>query len=83
VKYAARLWTGRRGNKYSVTFMCDQLGVTRQGPLSVPGGPCARERTDAELTEAILEIHTELDGNPGVRWVWAGHLSSVSTGPGR
>ena len=34
-------------------------------------GPCERERTDAELTEQIREIHTELHGHPGVRRVWA------------
>ena len=31
-------------------------------------GPCERERTDAELTEVIGEVHTgELHGHPGVR----------------
>jgi putative transposase len=34
-------------------------------------GPCERERTDAKLSEHILEIHTELDGHSGVRRVWA------------
>ena len=29
------------------------------------GGPCERVRTDAELLEAICEIHTELDGQLG------------------
>ncbi|MGH3768130.1 MAG: IS3 family transposase [Pseudonocardiaceae bacterium] len=28
---------------------------------------CQRERTDAELTEPIQKIHTELSGDPGVR----------------
>jgi transposase InsO family protein len=71
VKYAAIAdWADEK--QYSVTFMCDQLGVTRQGYYRWrSAGPCARERTDAELTEAIREIHTELDGNPGVRRVWA------------
>ncbi|MCA1681267.1 MAG: IS3 family transposase, partial [Actinobacteria bacterium] len=34
-------------------------------------GRSERERTDAELTETIRQIHTELDGQPGVRRVWA------------
>jgi transposase InsO family protein len=70
VEYAAIAdWVDEK--QYSVTFMCDQLGVTRQGYYRWRSGPCARERTDAELTEAIREIHTELDGNPGVRRVGA------------
>jgi transposase InsO family protein len=71
VKYAAIAdWV--QDKEYSVVFMCDQLGVSRQGYYRWRSvGPCARERTDAELTEAICEIHTELDGKPGVRRVWA------------
>src|SRR4029453_5184556 len=34
-------------------------------------GPSERERTDAELTATIREIHTQLHGHPGVRRVWA------------
>ena len=34
-------------------------------------GPSRRERTDAELTETIRAIHSELHGDPGVRRVWA------------
>jgi putative transposase len=71
VKYAAIAdWADKK--QYSVTFMCDQLGVARQGYYRWrSAGPCARERTDAKLTEQILAIHTESDGNPGVRRVWA------------
>jgi transposase InsO family protein len=71
VKYAAIAdWAAEK--QYSVTFMCDQLGVARQGYYRWRSqGPCARERTDAELTEQILAIHTESDGHPGVRRVWA------------
>jgi hypothetical protein len=71
VKYAAIAdWAEEK--EYSVTFMCEQLGVVRQGYYRWrSAGPCERERTDAELTEQILRIHTELDGNPGVRRVWA------------
>ena len=71
MKYAAIAdWAEEK--QYSVTFMCDQLGVARQGYYrSRSQGPCARERTDAELTEQILAIHAELDGHPGVCRVWA------------
>ena len=71
MKYAAIAdWADEK--EYSVTFMCDQLGVARQGYYRWrSAGPCERERTDAELTEAIVGIHTELDGHPGVRRVWA------------
>ena len=58
--------------EYSVTFMCAQLGVVRQGYYRwLADGPCQRERTDAELTEQIREIHRDLHGHPGVRRVWA------------
>jgi putative transposase len=71
VKYAA-IADWAEDKQYSVTFMCDQLDVARQGYYRWRSeGPCARERTDAELTEQILAIHTESDGNPGVRRVWA------------
>ena len=71
MKYAAIAdWVSDK--KYSVTFMCDQLGVTRQGYYRwLTEGPCQRERTDAELAKQIREIHTELHGHPGVRRVWA------------
>ena len=50
---------------YPVTFMCDQLGVIRQGYYRwLATGPCERERTDAELTKTIREIHTELHAPP-------------------
>jgi len=52
--------------------MCSQLGLSRSGYYRWrANGPCQRERTDAELTEQIRAIHAELDGNPGVRRVWA------------
>jgi putative transposase len=71
VKYAAIAdWADDK--QYSVTFMCDQLGVARQGYYRWrSAGPCAHERTDAELTEQILAIYTELHGHPGVRRIWA------------
>jgi hypothetical protein len=71
VKYAAIAdWAADK--QFSVTFMCAQLGVTRQGYYRwLADGPCERERTDAELTKVIREIHTQLHGHPGVRRVWA------------
>jgi len=71
VKYAAIAdWAADK--QFSVTFMCTQLGVVRQGYYRwLAEGPCERERTDAELTETIGEIHTQLHGHPGVRRVWA------------
>jgi putative transposase len=71
VKYAA-IADWAEGKEYSITFMCDQLGVCRQGYYRWRAtGPCQRERTDAELTEAIRQIHAELEGNPGVRRIHA------------
>ena len=71
MKYAA-IADWATDKEFSVTFMCDQLGVVRQGYYRWRAdGPCERERTDAELTEQIRQIHTELDGQPGVRRVWA------------
>src|SRR3954451_18264807 len=52
--------------------MCAQLGVARQGYYRwLADGPSERERTDAELTETIRDIHAQLHGHPGVRRVWA------------
>lgn len=71
MKYAAIAdWAPDK--QYSIAFMCDQLGVVRQGYYRWRStGPCARERTDTELTETIREIHRELHGHPGVRRVFA------------
>lgn len=51
MKYAAIAgWTAEE--PYPVTFMCDQLGVVRQGSYRwLANGPCRRECTDAQLTE--------------------------------
>jgi putative transposase len=71
VKYTAIADWADQG-EYSVTFMCTALGVCRQGYYRWrTQGSCQRERTDAELTEIIREIHAELSGNPGVRRVHA------------
>ena len=71
MKYAA-IADWATAKQYSVTFMCAQLGVVRQGYYRwLADGPCQRERTDAELTEQIRQIHAELHGHPGVRRIWA------------
>src|SRR4051795_12235810 len=71
VKYAA-IADWATDKQFTVTFMCAQLGVARQGYYRwLTQGPCQRERTDTELTEQIREIHTRLHGHPGVRRVWA------------
>lgn len=63
-------WAGEK--EFPVTFMCAQLGVVRQGYYRwLATGESERERTDAELTETIRDIQTELRGDPGVRRVWA------------
>jgi transposase-like protein len=73
-----RTRTGPR-KEYTITFMCAQLGVCRQGFYRWwAQEPCARERTDAELTGMIRQIHTELRGDPGVRRV---HAELVVRGP--
>jgi transposase InsO family protein len=71
VKYAAVAdWADKK--EYPVTFMCDQLELTRSGYYRWrTEGASERERTDAELIETIRQIHADLDGNPGVRRVWA------------
>ena len=71
MKYAAIAdWAD--SDEYPVTFMCAQLAVSRSGYYRwLTTGPSQRERSDAELTEAIHQIHDELEGNPGVRRVWA------------
>jgi len=52
--------------------MCAQLGLARSGYYRwLTTGRSPRERTDEELTSAIADIHGELDGQPGVRRVWA------------
>lgn len=71
MKYAAIAdWAAH--SEYTVTFLCAQLGVARSGYYRwLADGSSQRERDDAELTETIRQIHAELDGNPGVRRVWA------------
>ena len=83
MKYAA-IADWATDKQYSVTFMCAQLGVVRQGYYRWRAdGPCERERTDAELTETIREIHTQLHGIPacagsGLNWSCAACASPTN-----
>ena len=71
MKYAAIADWAPEG-EFTITFMCEQLGVVRQGYYRwLASGPTRRERTDAELTDTIRAIHRDLHGDPGVRRVWA------------
>lgn len=55
-------------DSFPVTFMCDQLGVSRSGYYKwCTRGPSAHERTDATLTALIRAFFVKLRGNPGVR----------------
>ncbi len=71
MKYAAIAdWAGDK--QYPVTFMCAHLGVARQGSYRwLAAGPSERDRTDAQLITQIRQIHTDLQGHPGVRRIWA------------
>jgi transposase InsO family protein len=71
VKYAAIAdWASDK--QYSVSFMCAQLGVARQGYYRwLTDGPSEHDRTDTQLTDQIRTIHAELHGHPGVRRIWA------------
>lgn len=64
MKYAAIAdWAEEK--QYSVTFMCEQLSVARQGYYRWRStGRCERERADAELTETIQKISTK--NSPGI-----------------
>jgi transposase-like protein len=70
VKYAT-IADWATDKQFTVTFMCAQLGLARQGYYRWLADGCERERTDAELTEQIRDIHAHLHGHPGVRRIWA------------
>lgn len=60
--------------EYEVVFMCAELRVSTSGYYKWRGrGPSARDVQDEQLLVAIRAAHTSLDGNPGVRRIWA-HL---------
>lgn len=73
MKFAAIAdWAADEDNEFSIVFMCAQLGVSTSGFYKwCARTPSDRERSDTELLEQIRLIHANLDGDPGVRRVWA------------
>lgn len=60
---------------FPISFMCDFFGVSRQGYAAwrrrQAAGPAARQRSDAELLEAIVAIYTASRGRYGAPRVHA------------
>jgi putative transposase len=75
VKYAAIAnWADSTDpdDAFPVAFMCAQLEVSRSGYYDWRARlPSRRELSDAELSERIGELYSDLPGRPGVRRVWA------------
>jgi transposase InsO family protein len=73
VKYAAIAnWADEHDNEFPVSFMCEQLAVSRSGFYDWRRRlPSDRELSDTELTDKIDELYGSLPGRPGVRRVWA------------
>ena len=62
---------------YPVTFMCEQLGVSRSGFNAWRRrGASQRSRDDATLIAIMKTLHAEGRGNPGVRRLRAGLAAS-------
>jgi putative transposase len=67
VKFAAIAEWADDGT-YPVTFMCEQLDVSRSGYYAWRNAaPSQRARDDATLTELIKALYAKARGNPGVR----------------
>jgi putative transposase len=67
VKFAAIAEWADNGT-YPVTFMCEQLEVSRSGYYAWRNAaPSKRARDDATLTELIKALYAKAHGNPGVR----------------
>jgi hypothetical protein len=81
VKYAAIAdWADAK--EFPVTFMCDQLGVARQGYYRWHAdGPCERERTDAELTKTIRESTATCTATPACAGSGPNSSCAVSGSP--
>ena len=61
--------------EYDVVFMCAELGVSTAGYYAWRGRkPSARAVQDEALTAEITAAYLALNGNPGVRRMWA-HLT--------
>ena len=56
-----------RDERFPVTFMCEMLGVSRQGYYAwLNRGPSERDMEDEDLAEVIKEIHGEHKGRYGI-----------------
>lgn len=67
MKYAA-IADWATSDKYTVAFMCDQLGVSRSGYYKwCAGEPSERDKKDSTLMRLIENLFDGLHGNPGVR----------------
>lgn len=77
MKFAAIAdWADSR--EFPVSFMCEQLQVSRSGYYAWrDGGPSAHARDDDALTAKITKICQQARGNPGVRRV---HAALVAAG---
>lgn len=57
---------------FSVTLMCDWLGVSRSGYYAWrTAEPSQRSKDDATLIAVMRKLHADSRGNPGVRRLWA------------
>lgn len=57
---------------FSVTLMCDWLGVSRSGYYAWRSAePSQRSKDDAHLITVMRHLHARARGNPGVRRLWA------------
>ena len=58
--------------EFSVTLMCDWLGVSRSGYYAWrTAEPSQRSKDDATLIVVMRRLHADSRGNPGVRRLWA------------
>jgi transposase InsO family protein len=67
VKFAAIAdWAA--SNSYPVSFMCEQLGVSRSGYYAWrTAAPSQRSKDDTTLIAIMKKVHARARGNPGVR----------------
>lgn len=57
---------------FSIKFMCERIGVTRQGFYAWrKRPPCHRRVADVAYTAVIKKIHAESRGNYGAPWIHA------------
>lgn len=62
---------------FDVYFMCSELGVSTSGYYKWrASSPSNRAQVDEKVLSIIRNAHQDLDGNPGVRRIWA-HLTAA------